>query len=254
MKKCFVMQPFDNNGPYDQRYESVFEPAIAAASLKPYRVDNDPSVIIPINEIEKGIRNSTICFAEISTDNPNVWYELGYAHAVGRKVIMVCSDERKTKYPFDVQHYNIIKYEVKPSQGYDILKDNITKRLKSVINTIENIQENVSIKNVDEANGLTSHEIVAIVSLMTSCMSCEYAPVYQIVDDMNGKGFTNTEVCIALRSLSSKGMIISKMIEDEYNNGTYKVYQTTRKGDEWIFANQDKIKLYDKYVTDEIPF
>lgn len=78
MKKCFVIQPFDNDM-YDERYDSVFAPAIMQAELEPYRVDRDPSVGVPIQEIEKGIRNSELCFAEISTDNPNVWYELGFA-------------------------------------------------------------------------------------------------------------------------------------------------------------------------------
>ena len=66
------MQPFDG-GTFDKRYESVFAPAIKAAKIEPYRVDRDPSVSIPIQEIESGIRNSDICLADITTDNPNVW-------------------------------------------------------------------------------------------------------------------------------------------------------------------------------------
>ena len=55
MRKCFVMQPFDK-GVFDKRYESVFSPAISAAGVEPYRVDRDPSVSIPIQEIENGMR------------------------------------------------------------------------------------------------------------------------------------------------------------------------------------------------------
>ena len=80
MDKCFVIQPFDKDK-FDKRFEDIFKPAIIKADLEPYRIDQDLTVRIPIEEIEKGIKESAICFAEITTDNPNVWYELGFAFA-----------------------------------------------------------------------------------------------------------------------------------------------------------------------------
>ena len=104
MTTCFVIQPFDS-GKYDKRYADVYRPAIVDAGLEPYRVDKDPSVIVPINAIEQGIRGSLVCLADITTDNPNVWYELGFAFASGKPVVLLCGDERTgKKYPFDVQH------------------------------------------------------------------------------------------------------------------------------------------------------
>src|ERR1022692_861504 len=107
MDRCFVIQPFDK-GRYDKRYEDVFVPAIKDAGLEPYRVDRDLGVSIPIAEIQSGIESSQACLAEISTDNPNVWFELGYAIASQREVVMVCSEERTAHFPFDVQHRAII--------------------------------------------------------------------------------------------------------------------------------------------------
>ena len=106
MATCFVIQPFDR-GVYDKRYVDVFRPSIEAAGLDPYRVDEDPSVAIPIRDIERGIRNAEVCFAEISTDNPNVWFELGYAIAARKPVVMVCSESR-IRFPFDVAHRTIV--------------------------------------------------------------------------------------------------------------------------------------------------
>ena len=54
MPTCFVIQPFDS-GPYDKRFEQTFKPAITAAGLEPYRVDQDPRVVVPIDSIESGI-------------------------------------------------------------------------------------------------------------------------------------------------------------------------------------------------------
>lgn len=55
MGTCFVMQPFDG-GTFDKRYEDIFAPAIIKAGLEPYRVDRDPESIIPIQDIENGIK------------------------------------------------------------------------------------------------------------------------------------------------------------------------------------------------------
>ena len=85
MPTCFVIQPFDDGGKFDKRFQDNLQPALKDAGLDAYRVDLDPSVDVPIDAIESRIRDAAICLADITTDNPNVWYELGYAFAVGRK-------------------------------------------------------------------------------------------------------------------------------------------------------------------------
>ena len=55
MPVCFVIQPFDF-GKFDKRYADVYQPAIKAAGLEPYRVDRDPGVDVAIEAIEEGCR------------------------------------------------------------------------------------------------------------------------------------------------------------------------------------------------------
>lgn len=62
MGTCFVIQPFDR-GDFDKRYEDVFAPAVLDAGLEPYRVDQDPKVNIPVQDIEAGIRGADLCLA-----------------------------------------------------------------------------------------------------------------------------------------------------------------------------------------------
>jgi len=69
MPYCFVIQPFDG-GKFDKRFADVFRPAIEGAGLEAYRVDKDPAASIPINEIEQGIRGASVCFADVTMDNP----------------------------------------------------------------------------------------------------------------------------------------------------------------------------------------
>jgi len=144
MNTCFVMQPFDG-GKFDKRYRAIFAPAIRNANLEPYRVDQDPKVSIPIQDIERGIRDSKICFAEITSDNPNVWFELGYAIASGKEVVLVCSDERTTKFPFDIQHRAIIIYSTSSTSDFDKLKQDVTNKIKAFLEKADKLAEILTI-------------------------------------------------------------------------------------------------------------
>ena len=133
MATWFVIQPFDGGGKFDKRYTDVFAPAIRDAGLDPYRVDTDPTVSIPIDEIQNGIKRASLCFADITLDNPNVWFELGYALVSDKEICLVCSEERTGKYPFDVQHQTITKYRVESKGDFELLKSRITERLKATM-------------------------------------------------------------------------------------------------------------------------
>ena len=133
MPMCFVIQPFDDDGKFDRRYSETFEPALQDAGLEPYRVDKDHSAEVPIEEIERKIRDAAICLAEISTDNPNVWYELGYALACEKRVIMICSDERTGQLPFDIQHRRIIMYRTESVGDFGKLRADICGRARAIM-------------------------------------------------------------------------------------------------------------------------
>jgi len=247
------MQPFDE-GVFDKRYESVFSPAISAAGVEPYRVDRDPSVSIPIQEIESGLRDAEICFADITTDNPNVWFELGFALAIPRDVVLVCSDERETRYPFDVQHRSIIKYNTGAPQDFDQLKENITKRIQAVLKKNEELGRVINRPVVKDTEGLNQHELVALVTIMqNSFLTNGYVSGFQVRNDMNKAGFTDIAVSIALKTLTVKGMVASGIEQDD-NGNPYAAYKTTDKGEEWLIANQDKLTLTAEPPSDNIPF
>lgn len=242
MSRCFVMQPFDG-GAFDKRYDDVFVPAIAEAGLEPYRVDRDPSVGIPIDDIESGIRNSELCLAEITTNNPNVWFELGYAMAVPKEVVLVCSEERKSKFPFDVQHRSIITYKTESPQDFLQLKEKITNRIKAVLRKASEIDKAAIISPVADTEGLSPHELVALVIIMqNSFISEDGVSAYKIKEDMNNAGFTDIAVSIALKILLQKGMIITSSKTDFHGN-EWTVYNVTPVGDDWLLRNQHLLTL-----------
>jgi len=241
MNTCFVMQPFDGDV-FDKRYEDVFAPAIKAARLDPYRVDRDAGVSVPIEAIELGIRSAQLCFAEITTDNPNVWFELGFAIAASKDVVLVCSEERKTPFPFDVQHRNIIKYRTGAPQDFLRLKDKITERILALLKKQEEIGAVTSISPVKDTQGLSPHEIVALVTVMENGFISEYVSAWAVKHDMNKAGFTDIAVSLAMKLLHKKDMVTSREFEDE-NGNPFTGYHVTEVGEQWLMANQDRLLL-----------
>lgn len=242
MERCFVMQPFDG-GVFDKRYEDIFVPAITDAGLDPYRVDQDPKVSVPIEDIENNIRDSRICFADITLDNPNVWFELGYAISSGKNVVLVCSTERTTKFPFDVQHRSIIKYSSESPRDFDALKKSITTKIKAFLHREESLPKVTELAKLTKVEGLDQHEIVALAALAENLEHPEdYASTYQIKRDMERSGFTKIATTLALKSLVQKELLTYSRYSD-YNGEHYFGYSFTDRGWEWVLTNQSKFLL-----------
>lgn len=241
MPRCFVIQPFDG-GPYDNRYEDVFSPAIIAADLEPYRIDQDPAVSIPINDIEKGIRDSSICLADISTDNPNVWFELGFAIAAAKDVVLVCSEERSSKFPFDVQHRSIIKYRTGAPRDFKELQEKITTKLKALIEKGDALVNAAEPSVLQEIDGLDTNEVVALASIGQNLSHPEdAASIWQVKNDMEKNGFTHFATILAVRTLTAHGLVRSEGIGQGYEAESGVALTTA--GWDWIIANKSKFKL-----------
>jgi nucleoside 2-deoxyribosyltransferase len=249
------MQPFDG-GTFDKRYEDVIGPAIRAAGIEAYRVDQDPRVSIPIQEIERGIRESQVCLAEITTDNPNVWFELGYAIACGREVVLVCSEERTTKFPFDVQHRLIITYKTASKSDFEKLGRQITERLTACLEKAETLSMVSEMSKLTTIEGLGQHEIFALAALAENIdHPKDGAPVWLIKRDMETSGFTKVAATIALHSLLKKNLIASDSVQD-MNGDWYTVYALTESGWSWVLENQDRFRLQkpNEKSDDDMPF
>ena len=260
MSRCFVIQPFDG-GVFDARYEDSIAPAIEAAGLEPYRVDRDPTVSIPIQDIEAGIRDATVCLADISLDNPNVWFELGFAIAAQKEVVMVCSDERQTKFPFDVQHRTIIKYKTGAPRNFKILQEQIKDKLEAIMKKDSVIRKTSDFSKIKPIDGLDSIEVIALASVCQNLESSEdHASSYQIKSDMDRAGFTAVATSIALRLLCRRKLLKAIVVE-RFNSDSYTGYQLTDSGWDWVLENKDRFTLSKpqkkkKYedLDEDIPF
>jgi hypothetical protein len=260
--QCFVMQPFDH-AIYDSLYKQVFDSAIRDAKLEPYRVDNDPGASIPIETIEAEITKSLVCFGEISEDNPNVWFELGYALAREKPLCLVSTISR-VKFPFDVQHRKIIVY---PKQclpdDYETLRTAITSRLEALISREESRQQNTQTANalsvVPETSGLAPHELLALTLIFEDHFGNGTAP-HELSQSMKRGGYITAATNLAASGLIRKKLVEKRLIEyQDYNEDKFFV---TEAGVDWLLGNEQKLNLRlpsatdtSKEITDDdIPF
>jgi hypothetical protein len=132
---CFVMQPFAP--PLGDYYEKIYKPAIEKAGLKPMRADADIFGAGKImDQVYAGITSAKVLVAELTKRNPNVFYELGLAHAMKKPVVLVSSNEEDV--PFDLHHIRVIYYDVTdPFWGNKLLE----KVAENILSAIKNPEE-----------------------------------------------------------------------------------------------------------------
>lgn len=254
MATCFVIQPFDS-GKFDKRFDDVFKPAIEAAGLEPYRVDRDPKVEVAIDAIEQGIRDAAICLADITTDNPNVWYELGYAFASSRPVVMTCSEERAGhRYPFDIQHRAIVIYKSDSPRDFEELKSTITSRLSALLEKSATLRQLAESEQVAPTHGLSQTEILVLAILAGETSK----GVWSLKNDAERSGLTSIGFSLALRRLRAKQFV--ETFEDTDRDGDpFNAAYVTDQGWDWIERNESLFVLKKGGSTpdvmdDDIPF
>ena len=258
MPTCFVIQPFDS-GRFDKRFNDVYKPALEQVGFEPYRVDRDPAVEVPIDSIEEGIRNSTICLADITKDNPNVWYELGYAFAAGRSVIMVCADERRDgRFPFDIQHRSIIMYSSESSSDFDDLKVKIAERAEALRQRAET-RKFVESEQMAPKEGVSAIEIqvLALAAAKTATLEASIS-TFQLKHDAENSGLTGIGFGVALRRLQRRGLVKSRQ-ETNHDGETYPTIVLSEEGWGWIDKHESLFVLHKRkrtqdFFDDDIPF
>jgi len=104
--RAFVVMQFAE--PYDTFYREVIQNQAEAAGFDVVRIDEKAGPGVIFQDIQREIEQSEIVIAEITPANPNVFYELGYAHALGKPTILLA--QRDAALPFDIRSFRVVFY------------------------------------------------------------------------------------------------------------------------------------------------
>lgn len=135
-KMVFCALPFN-----DDRLEiftDIIRPHLESMDLTAIKVNDIKSITGNIMEnIWTYINKSRFVIVDISDKNPNVFYELGICHTVGKDTIIICDEDSfkndyNERFPFDISALNTIVYKNKGA-GMETLKRELTHVIQAVI-------------------------------------------------------------------------------------------------------------------------
>lgn len=106
--KAFVVMQFTEE--YNELYNEVIKPVCEDYGLECERADDYYTTNMIIEDIVTSITSASVVIAEITPDNPNVFYEVGYSHAINKPTILLC-DKKRTKLPFDLSSFRTLFYD-----------------------------------------------------------------------------------------------------------------------------------------------
>jgi hypothetical protein len=127
-KFVFILMPFSEEWSAGM-WEGVLKPLCKSMGLIVKRADEllGPDII---EDIWKSINEAGILIADITNRNPNVLYELGIAHTLGKKIILLT--QRIDDIPFDLKKYRFIEYKNK-IESYKSLESKLKEFLKEMM-------------------------------------------------------------------------------------------------------------------------
>lgn len=125
--RAFVVMHFAE--PYNTFYREVIQRQAEEAGFQVVRIDEKAGPGVIFQEIQREIERAEIVIAEITPANPNVFYELGYAHALQKPTILLA--RRESQLPFDISSYRVVFYN-DTIGGKAEVEQNLRKHLEAI--------------------------------------------------------------------------------------------------------------------------
>lgn len=112
--KCFVIMPISDTdgykrGHWQDVYNHLIKPAVEDAGYISERADEIRSANLIAVDIIKRICEYPMAVCDLSSCNPNVFYELGIRHSMKLPVVLI--KDTKTNNPFDIKDIRYVEYD-----------------------------------------------------------------------------------------------------------------------------------------------
>jgi len=104
---CFVIMPFRPE--FDAVYRSLIKPVAEQFGLTVLRADEIYAPGSITEQIRAAVQQARLCIADVSDRNPNVLYEVGIAHTLGKPTVLIT--KQIDDVPFDLRSIRFIIYD-----------------------------------------------------------------------------------------------------------------------------------------------
>jgi len=170
MKRCFVVSPIgdpesDIRKNADKLFKYIIKPVCEECDFEAIRVDqlNDANSITQtiIDELE----NSDLVIADVTGNNPNVFYEMGFRARTKKPIIHLKS--KGENLPFDIATIRALEYDLTDLDNVEEVKSRLLKTVKTF-----------TFPNSDETEVDNDDVDTALASITPT--------LYQILDSISG--------------------------------------------------------------------
>jgi len=117
-KRIFVFQPFSPQ--FDAAFQLI-QAAAQSAGVETWRLDQVAVAGSITEQLYEAIEKSDLIICDITHSNPNVMYELGYAHALRKPVILI--SQRSEHMPFDVRSVRMLYYDAELGRQTEFVRN-----------------------------------------------------------------------------------------------------------------------------------
>ena len=125
---AFVVMQFTEE--FNSLYTEVIAPTCERFGFTVVRGDDIYNNGLIIEDISRSIRESAVIIADITPDNPNVFYEVGFAHGIGKPTVLL-AERRRLPLPFDVHGFRTVFYD-NSIGGKSAVEKALTKHLEDL--------------------------------------------------------------------------------------------------------------------------
>ena len=121
---AFVIMPFGEE--FDRIFKQCIVPPLASAGYHSIRADTQLNQRFILKDIVEGLMKADLVVADITAFNSNVLYELGIAHALGKKTVLIVQEDDLESVPFDLKGYRFVVYSTRFDQIQEFV-DELTR-------------------------------------------------------------------------------------------------------------------------------
>lgn len=118
---CFIIMPFSPSRRTEIYQRYVKAPLETSLGLRCIRADDIYRSREIMRDVWEHINSATLIVADLSDRNPNVFYELGMAHVLGKEVVLIA--ESMDDVPFDLRSVRVLIYGDTPTTWERLARD-----------------------------------------------------------------------------------------------------------------------------------
>jgi hypothetical protein len=128
--EAFIVMKFSERDENANSYEYGIKPALAQFGLQAKRADQDPRMQMLSQKVLEHIEKCRLVIIKVDELNANVFFELGYALAKAKDILVICRSSKLASVPSDIKGWELLTY---PDNDFAVLQTKVIAYLNNIL-------------------------------------------------------------------------------------------------------------------------